>query len=584
MIVPADFIKNMFDKINVRKTPVNILLLILKIIEQLLIIKVPLKDIISAKTYLQAYSASVTKYCSYNKKVFVNSGDYAKGYLLMDCFAIPMWIMTSSVLLNRLSEITGAGIATYDFTRRSLYVDKLFSSFGANKHLELKLTRLQRKRRTELFKSIVKKLETKKDLHDLTIDGVKIGVDIYESILRTGLPTVDINSFVTYKYLYYGLRYFIFFQDMMQKGKIKAVVLSHDCYINTGILEKLAYFYSVPAYYANVFEIIRTDAPYQIHKRFLRYPEYFDVLTDSEKETGLRKANSVLNQRLGGETGVKMSYQTKSAFTSQTMPRQTNNSNKIKIIIATHCFYDNPTGYGGNLFLDFYEWLMFLGEMTLRTDYEWYIKPHRDYRPGTLEIIDDISKKYPALKLIDPETSFHQLRDEGASIALTCYGSIGHELPYIGYQVINAGYNPHIAFDFNIHCGSISEYEECLLNLQSLSPVSELERLPEFYYIHYFIMHTDDYFFDSYQDFIKFVNNDVKSVMALDYFMENADRYVGRYRAHVNEMLSSKCRYSCELEIVKRSNSESFKPQTITLSHEVNDPNMTLGNHSHIDI
>ena len=40
------------------------------------------------------------------------------------------------------------------------------------------------------------------------------------------------------------------------------------------------------------------------------------------------------------------------------------NSNKTKVLICTHCFFDNPHGYGGMIFLDFYEWLVFLGEIS----------------------------------------------------------------------------------------------------------------------------------------------------------------------------------------------------------------------------
>ena len=36
---------------------------------------------------------------------------------------------------------------------------------------------------------------------------------------------------------------------------------------------------------------------------------------------------------------------------------------KLNILICTHDFYDNPHGYGKNLFLDSYEWLIFLSQI-----------------------------------------------------------------------------------------------------------------------------------------------------------------------------------------------------------------------------
>jgi len=513
----------------------------------------------SIKILKKAFSTSVKQYCNYNRKIFKTNGDYKKGLILVDCFLIPQWIMVNSILLNRLSKLTGAATATYDITRRNLYADKIFSSFGVNIHLQLKLTKKQRKRTDQLFKEIILSLKTKHDLHNLSLEGVRIGIDIYESILRTGTPTVDINCFTTRSYLYAGLRYFVYFQEMIQQGRIVSVVLSHDCYIKTGILEKLAYFYSVPVYFANIFEMVRPNAPYQIHKKFRRYPEYFNALSDSEKAKGLKEADSALARRLEGDIGVNMKYQTESAFTSEKKVRQTNFNNKVKLLITTHCFFDNPQAYGGILFIDFYEWLMFLGELTKKTNYEWYLKPHKDYLPGTLRTLKKIVKKYPAFKLVDPETTFHQLREEGVNIALTCYGSVGHELPKLGYHVVNAGYNPHIAYNFNTHCTTIKQYEQYLLNLEFLPAISDIERLPEFYYIHYFIIHRDDYFFDSLEDYTKYVNNDFKSLKCFDYFMKNSDRYVDRYRLHLDEMFVNNFRYSCELDIKKRSKNNFFK-------------------------
>ena len=90
---------------------------------------------------------------------------------------------------------------------------------------------------------------------------------------------------------------------------------------------------------------------------------------------------------------------------------------------------------------------IFLALKSKTTDYEWYIKPHRDYLPGTLEILNSFIPKFKNLKIINPDTSFHQLKKEGIKNILTCYGSVGHELPLLGFNVINAGYNPHINFE-----------------------------------------------------------------------------------------------------------------------------------------
>ena len=44
-----------------------------------------------------------------------------------------------------------------------------------------------------------------------------------------------------------------------------------------------------------------------------------------------------------------------------------NNTKKLKILVATHCFTDAIHFYGKCLFPDFFEWLKFLGELSKNT-------------------------------------------------------------------------------------------------------------------------------------------------------------------------------------------------------------------------
>jgi len=149
--------------------------------------------------------------------------------------------------------------------------------------------------------------------------------------------------------------------------------------------------------------------------------------------------------------------------------------------------------------VDFYEWLCYLGKISEKTDYDWYLKIHPDPWPGTLETIQGILAEFPRITLIPHETSHHQLVKEGIDFVLTAYGSVGHELPALGVQVINAGYNPHVAYDFNWHPKSLEEYEYYLLNLDKLHKEINLEELYEFYYMHHYYVLADDLILKSYR-------------------------------------------------------------------------------------
>ena len=159
---------------------------------------------------------------------------------------------------------------------------------------------------------------------------------------------------------------------------------------------------------------------------------------------------------------------------------------KKKILIATHCFYDNPHGYGKMEFPDFWEWLTYVKKIANKSNHDWYIKPHRDYLPNTIEHISKIIKD-SKITLIDPETSFHQLKDEGIEYVVTKHGSVGHELPLLGINVINFGYNPHINYNFNYHCLSKKKFKELIL--KKLKPkINTMKYMSFFIFINIFSM------------------------------------------------------------------------------------------------
>ena len=87
--------------------------------------------------------------------------------------------------------------------------------------------------------------------------------------------------------------------------------------------------------------------------------------------------------------------------------------------------------------------------------------------------------------LILPNNVSHtQLIDEGINCALTVFGSIGHEYPYFGVPVINAGDNPHLGYNFNFHPKNKEEYTKLLNRINKLKiPKNSKKKIYEFYYM-----------------------------------------------------------------------------------------------------
>ena len=230
-----------------------------------------------------------------------------------------------------------------------------------------------------------------------------------------------------------------------------------------------------------------TKQKYLCETEFFDFKKKFKTLSINEKKIGLQEAKRRINLRLKGKVGVDMGYSSKSSFLNRKFVKRVLDKNsKIKVLIATHCFLDAPNAIGKLLFSDFFEWLEFLGNFSRSSDYQWYIKSHPDFKIESHKILNNLLKKFPHIKLIDPSTSHHQLKKEGIDFALTCYGTIGFEYAMLGIPVINASRNnPHISYNFNFHPKTKKEYINLLKNLKK----TKLKINQKEIYEYYFMMH-----------------------------------------------------------------------------------------------
>jgi hypothetical protein len=282
-----------------------------------------------------------------------------------------------------------------------------------------------------------------------------------------------------------AIKIYIFWKKFLKNENVVGIYINQRTYIENNILNRLAMRNKIPVYSFGVNGFMQ---------RFTRnlmtfshtYKNLFNSLSTIEKKMAIKLSKIQLKKRLSGHVGVDMSYSTKSAYHNKVLPYDFS-SNKKKILICTHCFYDNPHPFGGSLFLDFYEWLIFLANISHITDYEWYIKPHPDYLPGTLENLSIIMKKFKNVHLLDPTMSFHQI-SKHIKYVTTCHGSIAHELPLLGMYVINADKkNPHQAFNFSYTVKNLKDYRNILLNLDLLKKkIFNIKEVYNFYYINYY--------------------------------------------------------------------------------------------------
>lgn len=401
---------------------------------------------------------------------------------------------------------------------------KIYRSFGSTEFLALVPTAVQKVKAKTIFETVAPKIRSNFDIEGLIVEGILIGDLIYDTyLMKYRRATIDRQSQEFQNLLLSSIELFLAWNDYFDNHDVRAINVSH-CVYNVAIPLRIAVKRGIPSFQINLTHLYRlTKNNLFAYNDFMYFPEKCAALPPEVREEGLAAAKRRIERRFAGEVGVDMEYSTKSAYGDKRYSQLLRPSSRKKILIATHCFFDSPHSYGNNIFPDFYEWLSFLGEMTQITDYDWYIKIHPDYLPGTKEIIDKLVAQYPKFTLLPADSSHHQIIAEGIDLALTVFGTIAFEYAALGVLVINASQsNPHIAYDFNLHATSVENYRRMLLDLDCLEIQIDEKKVREYYFMRY-IYNTEDIFFESYDTAVNELGgyNGQFEVAVYDKWLEN---------------------------------------------------------------
>jgi hypothetical protein len=460
---------------------------------------------------------AMARFIQHNRRVFPTIQTEADApVVLMEFNEMHSSHIAYSYLANALAQQANARVVAYlpralstrwerlSFgIRSSLGLDTygIYRSFGAVEFLTIAPDSQQCARAAAMLPSLLQGLNSKSDLEALTIDGVWIGDLVYDTyLMRYRRPTVDVASEEFRSFLLESLECFVFWQDYIARHRIVGINVSH-CVYNLAMLLRLAVQRDIPVFQASLTHVYRLNRDELFaYNDFQHYRERCAALPVAVRQAGLAQARDRIERRFAGEVGVDMHYSTRSAYGKSRHAQLLKPSQRKKLLVATHCFFDSPHSFGNNLFPDFWEWLEFLGQLSNQTDYDWYIKTHPDYLPGTMEIIQAFIARYPKFTLLPSDASHHQIIAEGIDVALTVYGTIAFEYAALGKPVINCSVNnPHVAYDFNLHPRSVDEYRLLLFDLDHLPLNIQRDEVYEYYFMHH-LYNTQDLFLDNYAD------------------------------------------------------------------------------------
>lgn len=325
-------------------------------------------------------------------------------------------------------------------------------------------------------------------LEQLHVLGVKIGDLVYDTYLRrTGLPTIDFDGSDYAAILLECIGYCVYWDEYYQKHNVTAVCVSH-CVYQHGIPARFALAHHVDVFQATVQHLYRVTEEFpHAYTDFFLYHREFEALDAQEQEAGLALARERLERRFAGEVGVDMPYSTASAYSERTAPTDPvlRPSDRTKVLVAVHDFYDSPHSFGDNLYPDFYIWLRRLGELSRQVDYDWYIKTHPDFRGDGPAVLAQFVEEFPNFTILPATTSHLDIVRDGVDVALTVYGTIAMEYAAMGRAVVNASrFNPHVGYDFSLTPENRDDYEQVILHLDELTLSPTVEDVLEYYYMH----------------------------------------------------------------------------------------------------
>jgi len=341
-------------------------------------------------------------------------------------------------------------------------------------------------------KELLKKISSTFELVEINYAGILIGDLVNDTYLRFAhQPTVHLDDPFLLEVMEWAISLTDKYDTLFRTKKFLFYLCSYTTYIQHGTAARMALKHNVPVYSMGTYNqlVVRPQIEFAFHKRdFHKYRIWFDSLTLTQKEEGLRYGHESLNDRLSGKLDKALWYMRQSAYLSDPNTELDKIlSPKIKktVLVVTHDFFDSPHIYGKMIFPDFYIWLEKTLETLYNSEYEVLIKPHPNSIKGNAETLDFFAKKYPSFIFLPQKTSSAELVKRGVDLVVTIYGTIGHEMAYLGVPVLCAGVNPHLSFNFCTTAKSKDEYYRFLRNIDTVPiPPKQSSEVAAFYYVH----------------------------------------------------------------------------------------------------
>jgi len=327
-------------------------------------------------------------------------------------------------------------------------------------------------------------IKSKDDVIALTVDNIKIGDLVYDSYLRfKPAATININNFYLCIIIWQTIKTINMTRQYFEDKKPSVLLTSYSTYIQHGIAVRVAVSFNTKVYsFGNYQEFEKELAKKDFYHtaNFRNYKESFEILQNKEKL--LYQAKVALQKRLSGDIDNATAYMKESSYklTDEKVPNV-----KGSVIVFLHDFFDSPHVYKSMIFLDFLEWIEFTIKIFEENNIPYFLKPHPNQIGDSAKVIEMLKNKYPKARFLSTKITNKQLVSSGMKIGISVYGTVAHELVYMGIPIILCGDNPHSSYSFCYEARTKDEYSSLIRDYLDLKLISNAKReVASFYYMH----------------------------------------------------------------------------------------------------
>jgi hypothetical protein len=320
----------------------------------------------------------------------------------------------------------------------------------------------------------------------LQIAEVEVADLIVDAYLRyRPSPEFDASDPFVRKLIWRALREVGLAKTYFEKTKPQIYITSYTTYLEHGIPARVALQHGVAVWSFGSLNRFGKRLTQEDSYHTLDYSGYkIDFEALDARDQRLETARQQLENRLSGGIDAATSYMRQSAYGQSRgdLPPGVDGA----VVIFLHDFYDSPHVYPDLVFDDFWQWICFTIKVLQSAGINFFLKPHPNQIALSDEALGRLRQKCPDLNWLPAGASNVQLARAGMVCGVTVYGTVAHELAYLGVPSIGCARHPHHAFDFCRTARTREEYEGMLRTYATLPvPREEMQRQAlTFYYMH----------------------------------------------------------------------------------------------------